>query len=378
MKTSVVPSCELISNGNRADASFHLSDAINVKRQIAHSPYPCIPIDKVASRIFHAGRWKRAYVNSKEHGIELLGSSDMLKADLSDIKLISKKYTPDIEDKRLKAGWILISCSGTIGNTVYTTKQHAEKLASQDVIRLVPNDILRGGLVYAYLSTSYGYALLTQGTFGAVIQHIEPQHVASILIPKFPQAFQDHIDSLIRQSATLREQAQSALDEAVKMVEDMFPLLTISNQGIANSKDIFSSLGKRFEAAFHQSLGGEYDNYIKEHFRWQPLSEWASVSRPDLFKRYYVENGLMFLGGKDIFLSIPKSEKFVSKTKTPDIPSLTIKEGEILLPRSGTIGDVAIATSQHAQNRLSLCILILTYRKGFDSKIHFRICHSAC
>ena len=61
----------------------------------------------------------------------------------------------------------------------------------------------------------------------------------------------------------------------------------------------------------------------------------------------------MFLGGRDIFLSTPKSEKFVSKTKTSDIPSLVITEGSILMPRSGTIGEVAIATSQHAQKLAS-------------------------
>ncbi len=353
MKTGVIHSRELARNSNRADASFHLSDAISVKRQIARSPYPRIPIDKVASRIFYGTRAKRIYVQSREHGIPFLSSSDILQADLENVNLASRKYTQQIDTLLLQEGWILISRSGTVGKVAWATKRHAQKLASEHVIRLVPNDMLRGGLVYAYLSTSYGYAMLTQGTFGAVIQHIEPQHVASIPIPQFPQAFQDHIDSLIRQSATLREQAQTALDEAVKQIEDLFPTLSVSNNGAVNSKTVFSSLGKRFEASFHQSLGSEYDTYIKEHFTWKPLSEMARVSRPDLFKRYYVDNGLMFLGGKDIFLSIPKSEKFVSKKKTPDIPSLVIYENEILMPRSGTIGDVAIATSQHAQKLAS-------------------------
>ena len=96
-----------------------------------------------------------------------------------------------------------------------------------------------------------------------------------------------------------------------------------------------------------------YDNYIKKSFNWQPLSEIANVSRPGLFKRCYVENGLMFLGGADIFLANPQSKKFVSRTKTADVPTLTIKEGMILMPRSGTIGNVAIATSQHAHKLAS-------------------------
>ena len=53
--------------------------------------------------------------------------------------------------------------------------------------------MLRGGLVYAYLASKYGHSLLTQGTFGAVIQHMEPDFVANIPIPNFPIEFQEEI-----------------------------------------------------------------------------------------------------------------------------------------------------------------------------------------
>lgn len=337
----------------RFDASFHLSEGIQSREAVRRSPYPCITVGDAAERIFHAGRWKRAYVSSPEHGITLLGSADMLKADLSDIKLISRKYTPDMEDKKLKKGWILISFSGTIGNTVFTTRQHAEKLASQHVIRLVPNNILRAGYVYAFLSTRYGYNLLTQGTFGAVIQHIEPHNVANIPIPKAPESFQKEVDDLIQESATLREQATDALDEAHEHIEKLFPTFEVSKIGHINIKEVLSSTGERFEAGYHQSVGKKFDAYIKENFIWRPLSEVAVVTHPDLFKRSYVDNGLMFFGSTELFLATPRSKKYVSKTKTPNIPALTLKEGMILIPRSGTIGDVAYATSQHAQKLAS-------------------------
>lgn len=60
----------------------------------------------------------------------------------------------------------------------------------------------------------------------------------------------------------------------------------------------------------------------------------------------------MFFGSSELFLANPKSIKFVSK-KTPNLEILTLKEGWVLLPRSGTIGDVAYATSQHAQKLAS-------------------------
>ena len=182
MKCSSINITEVRSMAKRLDAPVHLSDGVMANRLIESSPYGYMTIGDVSSRIWHAGRWKRVYVNKRENGIILLGSSAILKSNLEDEKLISRKYTDDIEDKRLKKGWILISCSGTIGNCAFTNAQHAEKLASQDVIRINPNNILRPGIIYAYLASKYGYSMLTQGTFGSVIQHIEPENVKAILL----------------------------------------------------------------------------------------------------------------------------------------------------------------------------------------------------
>lgn len=115
---------------------------------------------------------------------------------------------------KLQKGWTLITRSGTIGNCAFANAKHAQKLASEDVIRLVPNNILREGYIYAYLASKQGYSLLTQGTFGAVIQHIEPAYVASLPIPVAPESFQQEVDDLIQESARLREEAADMLSMA--------------------------------------------------------------------------------------------------------------------------------------------------------------------
>lgn len=215
--------------------------------------------------------------------------------------------------------------------------------------------MLRGGLVYAYLASKYGHSLLTQGTFGAVIQHIEPAFVGSIAIPFFPDSFQREVDNLIQKSARLREEAADALEYAIRFFNTLFPIPFKDNcLGKVSSKEIMTSINKRFEASFHISEGKDIDKYIKEHYEWKSLGEVCSnISRPDIFKRYYVKNGITFLGGADIFLATPYSEKRLSKTKTENISELTIKEGTILLPRSGTIGNVAWAHAGHAQKLAS-------------------------
>ena len=172
MKTGIVKHSYKPQSSLRFDASFHLSDGLVVKRLVAASPYEMLTIKDVTEDIFYGNRAKRVYVKKRNHGIPFLSSSDILQADLENVKLASKKYTPSIEQLTLKKGWTLISRSGTIGNCAFANAKHAQKLASEHVIRLVPNNILRGGLVYAYLASNHGHSLLTQGTFGAVIHKI--------------------------------------------------------------------------------------------------------------------------------------------------------------------------------------------------------------
>lgn len=355
MKTARVNIHAVRSINFRTDARYHLSEGQNVQRCIAASPYPLTTIKEVSEDIFIGNRAKRVYVKDSNHGIPFLSSSDILKADLDNVKFASKKYTPEIERMSLKKGWTLISRSGTIGNCAFANAKHAQKLASEDVIRLVPNNILRGGLVYAYLASKYGHSLLTQGTFGAVIQHIEPAFVGSIAIPLFPDSFQQEVDNLVQEAARLREEASDALEYAISFFNTLFPVPFKDNcLGKVSSKEIMTSINKRFEASFHISEGKDIDKYIKEHYEWKSLGEVCSnISRPDIFKRYYVKNGITFLGGADIFLATPNSEKRLSKTKTENISQLAIKEGTILLPRSGTIGNVAWAHAGHAQKLAS-------------------------
>ena len=187
MKTSVINYSMSRQKGLRFDASFYLSDGLTARRKVESSPYGIFTIKDVSINIFYGNRAKRIYVTKPEHGIPFLSSSDILRANLENVKLASKQYTPCIEQMTLRKGWILISRSGTIGNCAFTNAKHAQKLASEHVIRINPNNILKSGLVYAYLASQYGHSLLTQGTFGAVIQHIEPDFVASLPIPKFPK-----------------------------------------------------------------------------------------------------------------------------------------------------------------------------------------------
>ena len=339
----------------RFDASFHLSEGQSVKHAIKHSPYKTLSINDVTSRIFYGGRARRVYVSKRANGIPFLSSSDILQADLENVKLASRKFTPGIEDMKLQKGWTLISRSGTIGNCAFATAKHAQKLASEHVIRLVPNNILRQGMLFAYLASKYGHSLLTQGTFGAVIQHIEPDFIGSLPIPYFPDDFQEKIDGMIQESARLREEANDALNKAVSYFDSLYK---ISNTLTKNFSLSLKSLGLGF-AAYNNNI--EVDNFIAQYIdkSFQLKDKTTRIFAPPLFKHIYLskDNGYPFMTGSELTQFNMRYYRWLSPRGVKDINDYVVKKGTLLLYKSGTTDGGILGNVFIADKKLDGCCL---------------------
>jgi type I restriction enzyme S subunit len=341
--------------GLRFDSSYHLSDGVTVKCNIVASPYPLMLIGKAAERIFIGGRARRVYVKDRKHGVPFLSSSDILQADLENVKLASKKYTPNIEEMTLQKGWTLITRSGTIGNCAFANAKHAQKLASEDVIRLVPNNILKQGYIYAYLASKPGYSLLTQGTFGAVIQHIEPAFVASLPIPVLPEAFQQEVDNLIQESARLREEATDALDKAISYFNQEYPIK--DRTSVCYTKKL-KSLELGF-AAYNNNI--EVDGFIAKYdsnsLKIADIT--SSVFAPPLFKHIYLsqDNGYPFMTGSELTKFNMRYYRWLSPRGVKNIKDYVVKKGTLLLYKSGTTDGGILGNVFIADKKLDGCCL---------------------
>ena len=362
MKYNVV-NTKNVHSTQRFDPSFHLSDAITLREKVENVPFEKVSIADATENVFLGNIFSRIFVKDAEHGIPYLAASDTVLANLDTGRYLSKKQASILSYLMLKKDWIVVTCSGTIGNVTYTNSSFENHIATHDLIRIVPNDEknLRGYL-YAFLASKYGYNQLTQSQFGGVVKHINAEHVRNIKVPCFAEFFQEEVNDLVQEAARLRENASDALEYAIGYFDTLFLMpFKESCLGKVSSKEILTSINKRFEASFHISEGKDIDKYIKEHYEWKSLGEVCSnISRPDIFKRYYVKKGVTFLGGADIFLATPDSEKRLSPKKTANIGALMIKEGTILLPRSGTIGNVAWAHAGHAQKLASEDVIRIT------------------
>lgn len=354
MKTGFVNSRSFLEGDHRIDPDLYLSDGAKIRREIHNLPYDLSTVGENAENVFYGNIFSRMFVSKPSHGVEYLAASDTVLSDLHTGRYISKIQARGLSYLILQKGWILVTCSGTLGNVTYTTKDFAGKLATHDLIRIIPNNKeVNAGTLYAFLSSKYGYYQITQSQFGGVVKHINESQMSSVLVPVFPESFQTEVDDLVQESARLREEANDMLEEAHKQIMSIIPDQDIHTSNSISITKIESSHNKRFDATYYNSKNRALYDYITTQTSFTTLGELTeSIFRPGIFKREYVDNGVTFLGGADILRAVPSSDKKLSFRQVKKMPELIAKKGWILVTCGGTIGNTV-----YVDNQLKKCAI---------------------
>ncbi len=193
--------------------------------------------------------------------------------------------------------------------------------------------------------------MLTQGTFGAVIQHIEPANVSTIPVPVFPEEMQKEIDQLIRDAASLRDKAAELFDKAKYILQESIGVTFDKTNGYRTAsisiKDIRSSLKMRLDPPVFVNDGVEMLECISD--KTQPLKECnVTLSYPGMFKRSYARDGYPYMKGSDVFYVNPFAHcEYLSKTRTPNLDQLWLRDGLILISCAGACGLIKLITKEY-------------------------------
>ena len=100
-----------------------------------------------------------------------------------DLSKASSKQHRDFNAVRVVEGDLLITRSGTIGRVAYITKRLNKAIVSDDAIRVRITSKKLRAYVYGYLQSCHAQNQLLMNEYGAVQQHLEPSHVADLLVP---------------------------------------------------------------------------------------------------------------------------------------------------------------------------------------------------
>lgn len=343
-----IPSTWLENNGRRLDCGPYMSGAVEAKELLKSHPNERLENLTAGHNggIFNGPRFPRVYVDDPAKGIPFLGSTDILDADLSFVSLLSKKQVEGNPALVLDEGWTLITCSGTIGRMAYASAEMKGMAGSQHFMRVVPDpEKINPGYLYAYLSSRFGVPIVVSGTYGAIIQHIEPHHIADLPVPRLG-AMEDEAHDLIQAAADLRVEGVELLKTAGRLVNDQFGFpdkLALSHRTFSCAVASSSMVLKRLEATFHDAVAQESDRLIASVPRKDELSTLGiSISETGRLKQVFVdeEYGAPFLTSGEIFRQRYEPTRFLSNRLLPDESEWATQEGDLLLARSGQVGGI--------------------------------------
>ncbi|WP_295587635.1 hypothetical protein [uncultured Lamprocystis sp.] len=221
----VVRSSWLEEGGRRLDCNPYMSGALEARdilRQLSVRKDLLSTLTAgYVGGIYNGPMFKRNYVESPEHGVPFISSGTIMLADLSRLPLLRRKDAESsrLSYLRLEAGMTLISCSGTIGRMCYVRPDMDGIWSSQDVLKVSANtSLISPGYLYAFLASRYGVPLVVSGTYGAIIQHIEPEHIAGLPVPRFGAVFEVSVDAKMQEAVQLLSNYQRLVREATNEV----------------------------------------------------------------------------------------------------------------------------------------------------------------
>lgn len=340
---------DIVSRGKRLEAGVYDIEAKQACQMIGSGKYSLTTIggqDGLASS-YSGARFKRIWVEKSD--LPIYQPSTITEIKPNPDGYISHLTKTNIEALRVKKGQILMTCSGTIGKVTYVSDTLHSKIFSHDLLRIDCKDPADQGYIYTYLKSRIGNKILLTNSYGAVITHIEPEHLAAVPIPNAPKEIRRKIHNLIVRSYELRDQSNLLIDKATQLLNDELRIPEMGNCNNTFSVKL-SDLNGRIDVSYHVSTV----NFILSHMR-KAAAEITTIGDSRIskkivlagvFKRTYVdqEYGYPFLGGREITQLDPQTEKFLSKPihKMRYEKELKVLENMILVSDRGTIGTVAL------------------------------------
>lgn len=313
-------------------------------------------LSEISDKLYQGGIFKRVFNEEGEKAYKYITASDMVKSQpLDSAKNISKKFTPWVDLMTLKSSQVLVSCAGSVGNTVLVNESFAGCIGSQEIIRIETTKIPYG-FCYAYISSSFAYEYIQSMIYGAVVPRISPDELGRLPILLPGEAKQQEIHKLIAEASSIRVEANKLLKGAINEIDEVLRFVNERSKIIGKSsiKSLINNYQQRLDSPSYVNQGVSHYSYLKtQGFEFLKLKKMGfKVTRPGIFKRVKVseKNGLPYIKGSELNKLNPfDSCEYLSKTKTPFLNELKLRENQILFTCAGTVGDVKLISKEYEE-----------------------------
>lgn len=342
-QVKTIPNTWLENNSYRLDCGPYMSGALEAQELL--KKHNTESLKNVTSDIYHAGRESRIWVSYPDYGVPFMGSTDILASDLSYLPLISKKQIVSNPRFTVKKNWILITRSGTVGRMAYARSDMDGVACSEHVMRVVPNeDLIKPGYLYTYLSSRFGVPIVVSGTYGAIIQHIEPHHIADLPVPRLGK-IETKVHDLIQQASNihvesieLRKKAGGLINQICSFPEELSSAARVFAFSAANSASVI----KRLDATYHNPIAQRAEKLIEDADGISLVNAGVLGFESNRMKQVFVEEGYgtPFITSGGIFSKKISPERYLRNQLLGEDESWRINECDTLIARSGQVGGI--------------------------------------
>jgi len=184
------------------------------------------------ARVFNGPRFKRPYadlgVTSGSSIRKYFTGTALTQLNSDNVKYLDSAKANAQVKKQLEAltiyqGYILVSDSGTLGRVTYALSQHDGHIATNNLIRIVVDDIPLRGYLYEFLRSRLGQSLMLKNAYGTNQEHLEPDIISDILIPvPKDRTLLEQIGNTVIDSIEALEQSIALGNSARKMLDKTF------------------------------------------------------------------------------------------------------------------------------------------------------------
>lgn len=350
---TTLPLSDMSSGDRRLEAEVYLSDGFTVRRLIQQSSLQPQALGEIG-KIWQPSRLKGVQVGP-EHGVPFVAATQVFDIWPTPRKWLAPSRTPDLAQRYVAPDWMLVTCSGSVGNVIMTYSTHANLVISHDLLRVEIDDPQLRSYVYAFLRTRFGRTMMQASHYGNVIKHLEVAHLEQVLVPVLPLLLSeterrirmvfDARDEAYRLDMASRHRFDEAMDDRPEPP---------SEEGYAVSAlEMFG--GRRRLEAYAHSPASQFVSRVFERnaVSIESLGSLARAFIPGRFKRIYGDVGTPYLDSEPVFKINPERTKFLTPATDINFATYMVKRGWLLMARSGQIyginGQAIIANECHEQ-----------------------------
>lgn len=227
--TVTIRASDIWSGRRRIEGQFHRADVVWLEHRVELASNSVEALEDLVESVSVGSRFKRYF---GPNGTPYRSASELFDVNPPVTKRIYSALLPDPERYMLKAGWIIMACSGQtyglLGRTTVLTGDHDNVFGSHDLIRIVPDQTkVRTGYLQTVLNhVDYGRPRVVRYASGTSVPHLDPQDIRQVPIPRFDRTQEDAIADLSDEATHLAAKADRLETEAVSAAEQALSQLT--------------------------------------------------------------------------------------------------------------------------------------------------------